>query len=127
MKLSRFDFKIVKQQVDNLAVDKTTKFGLRLLFLSLGLSLLWLAGWWHRLPPEIPLLYSRPYGEGRLVSQWNLWLLPTASFFINLISIKIAGNLIKTDKLLAQILILSGMIANIMALITLIRIILLII
>lgn len=126
MKLNHFDFKIVKQQVNNLTVDKTTKLGLRLLFLSLGLSFFWLAGWWYQLPPEIPLLYSRPYGESRLVNQWNLWLLPIGSLVINLISIKIAGNLIETDKLLAQVLILSGTIANIMALITLIRVILLV-
>src|SRR3989344_8051572 len=95
----------VKKQVDNLTLDKTAKLGLKIVFLSLASVFLWLAIWWRKLPPEVPLLYSQAYGESRLISQWGLWLLPGSSLIINIISIRLAGSLIEKDKLLAQILV----------------------
>ncbi|MDZ7586515.1 MAG: hypothetical protein U0946_02060 [Patescibacteria group bacterium] len=119
--------KIYYKQVDNLALDKTAKIGLKIVFLSLAFSFLWLGGWWHKLPPEVPLLYSRAYGESRLISQWGLWLLPGSSLIINLISIRLAGSLIEKDKLLAQILIWLAVLTNMMTLVGLIKIVLLVI
>jgi hypothetical protein len=34
-------------------------------------TILW---FWRRLPPAVPLWYSRPWGEGRLASPWFLLL-----------------------------------------------------
>jgi len=119
--------KIYYKQVDNLALDKTAKIGLKIVFLSLAGNFLWLAAWWHKLPPEVPLLYSRAYGEGRLISQWGLWLLPGSSLIINLISIRLAGSLIEKDKLLAQILVWLAVLTNMMALVGLIKIVLLVV
>lgn len=119
--------KIYYKQVDNLALDKTAKLGLKIVFLSLAGNFLWLAAWWHKLPPEVPLLYSRAYGEGRLISQWGLWLLPILSLIINLISIRLAGSLIEKDKLLAQILVWLAALTTTMALVGLIKIVLLVV
>lgn len=119
--------KIYYKQVDNLALDKTVKLGLKTVFLSLAFSFWWLAIWWYKLPPEVPLLYSRAYGEGRLISQWGLWLLPISSLIINLISIRLAGSLIEKDKLLAQILVWLAALTTIMALVGLIKIVLLVV
>lgn len=119
--------KIYYKQVDNLALDKTVKLGLKTVFLSLAGNWLWLAIWWHKLPPEVPLFYSRAYGEGRLISQWGLWLLPISSLIINLISIRLAGSLIEKDKLLAQILVWLAALTTTMALVGLIKIVLLVV
>ena len=121
MKTIRLDFKTVKKQVDTLASDQAAKNGLRLLFLTLGLSWLWLPVWWHKLPPQVPLFYSLPYGENRLADRWVLWLLPAGALIINLISIKAASNLIEKDKLLAQILVWLAAIVTTMMLIILIK------
>lgn len=118
---------LVKKQIDSLALDKTAKNGLKIVFLSLAGNFLWLGGWWHRLPPEVPLLYSRAYGEGRLISQWGLWLLPISSLIVNLVSIRLAGSLIEKDKLLAQILIWLAALTTTMTLVGLIKIVLLIV
>ncbi|MDZ7587045.1 MAG: hypothetical protein U0946_04765, partial [Patescibacteria group bacterium] len=74
-----------------------------------------------------PLLYSRAYGEGRLINQWGLWLLPISSLIINLISIRLAGSLIEKDKLLAQILVWLAALTTTMALVGLIKIVLLVV
>ncbi|MCX6817002.1 MAG: hypothetical protein NTZ93_03990 [Candidatus Beckwithbacteria bacterium] len=126
MKTLKLDFKTVKKQVDTLASDKAAKNGLRLLFAALGVSWLWLGGWWHKLPPEVPLFYSLAYGEGRLADRWELWLLPALMLLVDLISIKAAGNLIEKDKLLAQILVWIAAIITTMMLIALVKIVFLI-
>ena len=120
-------YQAIKTQIDNLAIDRITKLALRIGFLSLGLGFLILALAWFKLPPEVPLLYSQPYGESQLISVWGLWLLPITSLIVELISIRSAGAVIEEDKLLAQILTFSGSIVAIMGLIGLIRIILLVI
>lgn len=117
---------MVKKQVDNLVVNPSIRVGLKLIFLGLGLSFLWLAWWWNKLPPEVPMLFSRAYGEGRLINQWGLWMLPGSSLIISLISIRVAGNILEKDRLLAQMLIWLAMLIVAMGLISLIKITLLV-
>lgn len=122
----RLSLKSVKKQVDNLAVDQATKLGLKVVFLSLGLSFIWLAVFWSKLPPEVPLLYSRPYGEARLVNHWALWSLPLLSLVLSLISIRKAGELIEKDRLLGQMLVWFASLTTVMVLIALIKIVVLV-
>ena len=117
----------IKTQMDKLAIDPVTKIGLRIGFVAIGIGLIILALNWGKLPPEVPLLYSRPYGENQLISVWGLWLLPALSLVVELVSIKSAGKVIDDDRLLAQILILTGGLATTMALVTLIKIVLLVV
>jgi len=114
------------KQVDSLALDKTAKLGLRCLFFSSGAGFLWLALWWPKLPPEVPLLYSLAYGEGRLVNHWTLWLFALSMFLIDLVSVRIARDLIEADRLLAQILVWSAAGATVIGLITLVQVVLLV-
>lgn len=120
-------FKLMKKQIDSLTVDPVAKLGLRIGFVALGLSFLVLAFMWRRLPPEVPLLYSRPYGESQLISVWGLWLLPGFSFMVEMGSIRGAGAVIERDKLLAQILSFVGALVCLMTLVSLVKIILLVI
>ena len=106
----------VKLQIDTLAADPAAKIGLRIAFLALGVEFLVLALSWSRLPPEVPLWYSRPYGESQLTGAWWLWLLPGGGLFINLVSIRWAGVVVATEKLLAQILVWVGAMTAVMGL-----------
>lgn len=41
---------------------------------------------WNSLPPEVPLLYSRNWGEGQVVDLWFLFIIPllmNVFFFLN--------------------------------------------
>lgn len=41
-----------------------------------------LAVFWQKIPPEVPLLYSRPWGTEQLVSPLLLWLLPISGLVV---------------------------------------------
>lgn len=65
----------------------SSHFALTLIFFQIILLLFF----WRKLPPQVPLLYSRPWGEEQLVSTAGLFLLPfvstavlTANHFITL-------------------------------------------
>jgi hypothetical protein len=116
----------IKAQIDQLSNDPSIKSGLRFGFLSLGFCLLILAIRWHRLPPELPLLYSLPYGQERLIPSWQIWFLPLLGLIIQLIAVRGSGEVIENDRLLAQILVWSATIIAIMILVTLIKTILLV-
>lgn len=125
-KIEQLSLITVKKQIDNLVVEPSIRLGLKIVFLGLGANFLWLAWWWNKLPPEVPLLLSRAYGEGRLVNQWGLWILPFSSVIISLVSIRIASSIINNDKLLGQMLIWLAALIVVMGLISLIEITLLI-
>ena len=119
----KLTFDQVKLEIDSLAADGTMKLGLRLGFVVIGLSLIVLAIFWRRLPPEVPLLYSRPYGNSQLVSSWWLWLIPGVSLIIELMGVRLGGSIIEEDKLLAQIIIWVAGVVAVMNLVTVVKIV----
>lgn len=127
MKPGKVSFYSLKQEIDELSLDPVAKLGLRLAFLIIGSQLIILALIWHRLPPEIPLLYSRAYGEAQLAQSFWLWLLPLATFTIELISIRLAAKARTENQLWSQMLAWVGAVAALMSLTTLARIIALLI
>lgn len=54
------------------------------------------------LPPEVPLLYSRPWGEERLVAKIWLWLAPGSALVILVFNFLLANMLVRRDLFLAQ-------------------------
>jgi hypothetical protein len=117
------NFNSHKQEIDELSLDPASKTGLRLCFFLIGLELIILAVFWHRLPPQVPLFYSRAYGEARLVSNWWLWLVPVTTFLIQLVSIRLAVKTKPEDHIWAQMLAWLGTILAAMGLATLGKII----
>lgn len=113
----------VRQEIDNLAQDKLAKMGMRIGFSCLGLSLVILGVSVRKLPPEVPLWFSRPYGEEQLVSMWALALIPLISFLFQALSIRSAGRVLEEDNLMTQILVWSGSLVSLMGLITVIMIV----
>lgn len=77
-----------------------------------------LALYWRHLPPEVPLLYSRPWGQAQLVRPALLWLLPAialaAGVGAGLLGAKFTGNgvlrvMFLTSSLVAQIILITGL------------------
>jgi hypothetical protein len=80
---------------------------------------------WAKLPPQIPLFFSRPRGEAQLGQTWMLALplvISLALLFINSIFAQTLGNFV----LLRRIIILGAATGCILAAITVIRIIFLV-
>lgn len=79
-----------------------------------------------RLSPEVPLFYSRPWGEEQLALNWQLGILPFLALFFFIFDLLIATKLYSQYPLLSQILVWSATIFSLLTTITLIKIILLI-
>lgn len=123
MKPAPGSFYSLKQEIDELSLDPSAKLGLRLAFLVIGAQFILIALFWRRLPPEVPLLYSRAYGEAQLVNNFWLWLLPGLAFILELISIRLAAKARAEHQLWSQTLAWVGAIVAVMSLTTLIKII----
>lgn len=78
---------------------------------------------WRALPPEVPLFYSRPWGEEQLIGQIGLFLIPCFSFLVLLINFTILKFVSKKESLLRQILISTAAFFSLIGLIGLIQII----
>lgn len=74
------------------------------LFFELA-QLLLIGIYWKRFPPQIPLFYSKPWGEGILASPVLLWLLPALALFYIILNFTIAIIIYKFEKFLARVIV----------------------
>ncbi len=81
---------------------------------------------YNKLPPLVPLFYSRPWGEAQLVSPWLLLVLPAFSFFISLLNFILSG-LFFDQPFLVQVLMWVSVVFAFLSFFTLFRIIVIII
>lgn len=99
----------------------------KLFFVSLGLCFLFLAIFFRKLPPLVPLYYSLPWGEEQLARPYELFFLPFSLIIFYLLNITIGIFFLKTDHFLIQILLWATCIFALIELFTLIKIIFLVI
>lgn len=57
-----------------------------------------------KLPPEVPLFYSKPWGQPMLVSSSVLWVLPTVVLVSSILNFSLSIFRLKEDKFLIRIL-----------------------
>jgi len=95
------------------------KISLVLLFLQVLVILIS----WRSLPLEVPLFYSRPWGEDQLIRPIGLFIIPCLSFLIWLVNFAFLKFTPPHEKLLQQILVSTSILFNLLGLITLIQII----
>ncbi len=117
----------VKGQSEIIWEDKVAGGALRfsLIFWVMCLGLL---GWWYRqIPPEVPLFYSRPWGEAQLAKPWSLWILPGLTLLTIIVNGMIGAQVFEKNKLLSRMLMITAAIVGFMSTYGLIRILLLVI
>lgn len=61
------------------------------------------------LPPQIPLYYSRPWGEPQLASATSIILLPSASIFVLVANNLLAVFFLKSVQLLSRLLVVGSL------------------
>ncbi len=76
------------------------------------------------LPPVVPLFYGKPVGNDQLASNLFLLIVPIISFLISILNFIISNKL--TDEFIKKILSISSFVVSFMAVITVIKIILLV-
>ena len=62
-------------------------------------------GFYRRLPAEIPLWFSRPWGQAQLANKEWIIVLPGSLIGITLITLLVAGMVYREEKLLARMVI----------------------
>lgn len=78
------------------------------------------------LPPEVPLLYSRPWGQDQLVSPYFLIIPPIFSAGVGILLGGIA-NKSEEEKLLPIIILVSSIVVQVITILGLIRIVMLVV
>ena len=73
-------------------------------FLSILLQISLILIWWQNLPPQLPLFYSRPWGEAMLASKIFLWILPAIAIFCPLINFLTSLFFFKQNQYLKRVL-----------------------
>lgn len=63
---------------------------------------------WSKLPPQIPLYYSKPWGEPMLSSPIGIWLLPAIAFVSIFLNFIVAVFAHKSEIFVARVLVFSS-------------------
>lgn len=105
--------------------DKLSKRYFKLSLFLISTSLLLIVFKFRKLPPEVPLFYSLPWGEKQLANKVLLFLLPFSSITVLLLNVFLAKKE-KAEPLVAKLLVSGALLFSILATITLIKIIFLI-
>lgn len=100
-------------------------FQLGLVFGIVQIALLFY--FWRRLPPQLPLFYSRPWGEEQLTSPLVILILPGLSIAIVLINLAINVFIAPKEILMRQIISITAAVFSLLCLITLAQIVRLVI
>lgn len=117
----------MKKSFKNLVSDPVCLWGLSFSLLFLALSGIFLALFWSRIPPQVPLFYSRTWGEQQLASKTELLLLPSLTFSIFLFHFFLALKFFSKEPLLVRILMVASAVLAFAFVYTLFRIVTLII
>jgi hypothetical protein len=112
-----------KQQLDQLLTNQPTKTGITLSFGFLIASLTFTTIFYHRLPPQIPLFYSRPWGQEQLAYKIWFFILLLIYSSLLIINLRLASIFFKKTPLLSDLLVWSTAVLGFLQFITIIRII----
>lgn len=108
---------------ERLSSDKLTFFVFIFFVISVLLQSLLILFNWRGLPPEIPIFYSRPWGEPMLASPIFLWILPVATVLFVLVNYLIALYFLRSFNFLSRVLIVFSAIISFATLYDVIRIV----
>lgn len=82
---------------------------------------------WSVLPPQIPLFYSRPWGQEQLAPKFFIFILPAVSFLVFLVNNLFAEFFLKRGSdFFVKASLISSFIVSLLCLISLVKIIILI-
>jgi hypothetical protein len=91
-----------------------------LLFLSQVILIIW---FYNQLPPEIPLFFSRPWGEAWLSSSSSIFILPLFSLVVLLINYSLALFYYQRKPIISQLLVVFAFVISLFSAISVLKII----
>lgn len=117
----------LKDNFNSLWQDKEAKASLRIALAILLFSLALLIFTWSKLPPQLPLFYSLPWGEEQLGQPILLLVPPIGCLLWGALNFFLAVFCFKQQPLASKILVWSTVILTFLSSLTLVKIIFLII
>jgi len=118
--------KSIKEKIFKVWRFEKFKTAIRACVFFLIASVLTLIFKWPKLPPELPLYYSLPWGEEQLATPIQLLILPFISLSVFFLNFFLASILLEKAPWLCRILILISTIFAFLSMVTLIKIVFLI-
>ena len=115
-------FILIKKEIYALLKHKTIGFSIRLSLFLLALIVIIIVIFWTKLPPHLPLFYSKTWGKDQLAPKWWFLALPFICFLMVILNIRLASLFLKKEKWLAKILIWSVVILTLLVSTTIIKI-----
>jgi hypothetical protein len=109
--------------VDRLRKDKACRLGMKVFLIILLFDFAFLIFKYFNLPPQIPLYYSRPWGEDQLARPEALFLLPLGILLAALVNFGMALFLFEEFPFLARILVGSTILIFLLISISLLKIV----
>ncbi len=104
---------IRREAQKNFAADKFFFWGFIICLGSVVLQILLLLVSWHKLPPQLPLFYSHPWGEAVLANPYELFILPGATAIFSSLNFLLAVTIFGEDRFLHRILVISALVVGI--------------
>lgn len=86
--MGHFSYAEVAQK--SISQDRLVLFIFLFCAFSILVQVILILGSWNKLPPQVPLFYSRPWGENVLSAPVGLWLLPGIAFFSTVLNFSMA-------------------------------------
>ena len=82
-----------------------------------------IAGFWKTLPPQVPLWYSKPWGDERLASPWFLFLPLLSSIIVYIVNLTAVVRFAGNHPMFTRVLLLTSILISLLSGIMVIRIV----
>lgn len=116
-------WQVLLLKTEPLRADRSARLSLIITGLILIFHFSFLASFFSRLPPELPLYYSRPWGQAQLVTPEQFLILPVFSLTVFLINTILALKLHPQEKILARLALWTSLVINFTTAFTLFKIV----
>lgn len=114
----------IKKQLDRLLQNHSSLLGARISLFCLLINLATILILISRLPPQVPLFYSQPWGGSQLANKTSLFLPLLIYLLILVFNLRLASLFIKKKALLAKILVWTNVVLGFLLTTSITRIIL---
>jgi len=114
-----------RNEFNSLLKNPNTIILIKISLIIVGISWISYGLFYQFMPPMIPLLFSRPWGQTQLINKSYFISLPAIITMLFLINLRLASILLRRDVLMAIIILTSYSVCGLIGLITIIRLMIL--
>jgi len=114
-----------KNELNSLLKNPQTVLFIKISLIIIGISWIAYGLFYQFMPPLIPLLFSRPWGQPQLIEKGYFILLPSIVTVLFAVNTRLASALLKQNVLMAVIVLISYFVCSLIGLITILRLMIL--